>query len=258
MIDYTIIILGVIVMNQIISMIESSVEEQEKQAEKLHESRGQILSREKEIENSINQLESDIAVSRILENKLSDIQKEREGIDKEVEKFKSEMSCILEQIEEAETTSEGSADAVSELENLGEDVGDSKNIVSERRTILENCRERIGEMFHQLGEVFSGNKGNGGASARINSGEQTEISEQPMEKLEELGPEKSEEEQKIEKFNKMIDESVRKHGEMCKEAHVWSPYERHEEHGIYTENAKKAKEEFAAGMKNQNERKIEN
>lgn len=58
-----------IIVNQIISAMESSIEEREKQAEKLCEDKNQILEREIGIRNSIQKLENDIAVSKGIRKK---------------------------------------------------------------------------------------------------------------------------------------------------------------------------------------------
>lgn len=231
-------------MNQIISMIESSVEDEESKAKELKEDKEYVSSREMGIKRSIEKLESDTVVSKLLENKLSNIEKERMDIDKKIEECNNEVNNILEQIEEAEAKNLDSAKVLNELESMGEDVGEAKNIASERMTVLQKCREQLGKITEKLGVAFMESK-----SVQINakhgSGEHQKISNKEMEDKSAGDTEKDANQQKIEEYNKMIDESVIKHGEMLKRAHYMSKEEKDMEHAIYTENAQRVKEEFA-------------
>lgn len=245
-----------IIVNQIISAMESSIEEQEKQAEKLCEDKEQILEREIGIRNSIQRLENDIVVSGVLEKNLSDIENKKEAVNRKIEEFGDEMNGILNQIEEAEADTEDSESAISELESIGEDVGDSKEITSERRKILEKCREQIGQMLGKLGNAFTGHSGNEKTGISTDNSAHTERTELKSD-IWEQGVEKGG--QNIEKFNKMIDESVKKHKEMTERTHWLPQEEKRKEHEAYAANAERAKEEFAAqNRKSNGDRKIEN
>lgn len=245
-----------IIVNQIISAMESSIEEREKQAEKLCEDKNQILEREIGIRNSIQKLENDIAVSRVLEKNLSDIENKKEDVSRKIEEFGNEMNNILNQIEDAEADTEDSESAISELESIGEDVGDSKEITLERRKILEKCREQIGQMLGKLGNAVTGRSDSERKDFKTDNSIQAGRTEQRSDVQEQKG-EKGK--QNIETFNKMIDESVKKHKEMSERTHYLPEEEKRKEHAAYAENAEKVKKEFAAqSRKCHSERNIEN
>ncbi len=245
-------------MNQIISNIETMVNAQENRAEELCDEREQIVSREAEIKNAVQQLEDDIAVSGILRKNMSEAEMKKEDVSRKIEEFGREMNDVLSQIDEEESKAANSANTIHELESMGEQIGNSKSVLSERMYILKNCRERIGQMLSKLGDAFPGHKESSQANVRDKASGEGRVSEQPMKNNVIQSREKSGE-QKISEFNKMIDESVRKHGEMLKRTHYLPKDEAGEEHASYSENANKAKEDFAAQIKEQyGEGSIEN
>lgn len=214
-------------MNQILSIIESSTEEQEKNVERLNEEKEQISSRETEIKNSIQQLENDIAVSGILEKKLSDIEDEKTAIKEQAEDFKYQINGILEQIDEVEAETKTSLEVLNTMESVGESVGEGKNIASDRMAVMNKCREHLSIIADKLETALPEN--NAGRHA-----------------LESNLPTKS-----VKEYNKMIDDSVAKHGEMLKNSHFMSKEEKDLEHARYAEAAEKAKKEYADYVKKQ-------
>lgn len=222
-------------MNQILSIIESSTEEQEKNVERLNEEKEQISSRETEIKNSIRQLENDIAVSGILEKKLADIEDEKTVIKEQAEEFKYQINGILEQIDEEEAETKTSLEVLTTLESTGEKIGEGKNIALDRMAVMNKCREHLSIIADKLETALPGN----------NAGEHA---------LESNLPTKS-----VEEYNKMLDDSVAKHGEMLKNSHFMSKEEKDLEHAKYAEAAERAKKEYADNVKEQHgDNKIEN
>lgn len=221
-------------MNQILSIIESSTEEQEKNVERINEEKEQVILRETEIKNSIQQLENDIAVSEILEKNLSDVENQKLSIKKKTEDFKYQLNGILERIDEVETEAKTSLEALNALESVGEDVGEGKSIALDRMAVMDKCREQLAIIADRLETVLPG-KNAGGHNLENSSSKSTE------------------------EYNKMIDESVTKHGEMLKNNHSMSREEKDLEHIRYAEAAEKAKKEYADYIKGQHgDRKIEN
>lgn len=221
-------------MNQILSIIESSTEEQEKNVERINEEKEQVIFRETEIKNSIQQLENDIAVSEILDKNLSDVENQKLRIKEKMEDFKYQLNGILERIDEVETEAKTSLEVLNALESVGEDVGEGKSIALDRMAVMDKCREQLSIIADKLETALPG-KNAGGHNLENSSLKSTE------------------------EYNKMIDDSVTKHGEMLKKNHSMSREEKDLEHAEYAEAAEKAKKEYADYIKKQHgDNKIEN
>lgn len=206
-------------MNQILE-IELASEELEGRAEQLKENKDQLVSKEQMIQQVMDKLSVDVAIIEKLESNLSDIKEKDKEVDRKIEVCSSQIDEILSQIGATEGKYQSSMETIEMAEQMGCDVGNSKEIVIERLEVLNECRKQIDKIADRLESVS--NK------------ESVDINSVAMRKS--MEPKE---------YNAMMDKMVIAHGEAIKNVSYMSPEQQHEEHAEYTENVERAKKEYA-------------
>lgn len=138
--------------------IECAIENAEKNTGQLVEKKEEIESHEAHLQNAINKLEQDVQISKLLIEEKNDFSEQKSRIEQEIEKYKSEIVEIQDELNLMLSEAEENMRTLEDLEAVGEDVSETVNILQERKELIAEYEEQLKEIMDRLGMDFEGNQ----------------------------------------------------------------------------------------------------
>lgn len=133
-----------------INAIEQATERAEEQGEEYQDEKEVLESREAAIQNAVTELQEDPVVEKLLEKQIAVTEEEIERNETEKENVQNQIADIMNLIACEEQELMDARDSIQKLEELGIDVREAQMTLSERETILKECRERLEDLAARL------------------------------------------------------------------------------------------------------------
>lgn len=138
-----------------IGKIESRIEKQENKVEEIEQARESNEYRREIIEKGIAKVKDDKELLKVLEKNQKELEKEQKNLDKKVEKCVEELQDCADKIDKELAQISYERGTLNELEMMGEDVSEAKDILTNREDQLEEKKNDIKELAERLGATIS-------------------------------------------------------------------------------------------------------
>lgn len=148
-----------------IGKIESKIEKQESKVEEIEQERESNEYRREIIEKGLAKVKDDKELLKALESNQKDVERVQKKLDKKVEKCVEELQECANKIDKEMTQISNERGTLSELELMGEDVSEAKDILTNRENQLEEKKNEIKELAERLGATISDNNAEGGSGS---------------------------------------------------------------------------------------------
>lgn len=133
---------------------ESSFEQLEGQVEIVSEKKEELEQRATLINQAIMQLEKDAELAKSVERFEQQLEVEKQNLETQRYDALSSLDAIRHELDEIESQTELSDASLDTLRLLGEDITESKSILSNRQRWLEECYRRVERLAALLGEDY--------------------------------------------------------------------------------------------------------
>lgn len=183
-----------------INDIESNVELTESQIQDAKREKENLELRDQHFEKAIAQLEKDAEIAGKLTEKRLLNEKQRENAERELTERKHSAESIKEQINERIEDTLHGMNVLMELQELGDNVDEAKEILENRLAVLEECKKRIETILECLESSSDICRGDSGVAAFYEE-RPAESGHEEKSEEKQLDEKKSEEKQPEEKTN---------------------------------------------------------
>lgn len=134
--------------------IEAQLGAEEQNIEQLEKQKNDIESHEAGLQKALVKLETDVQVSEKLAQNQIALQTEKHELSKHLQRCKEQFEGIQQQIQGFLIENDESWAVIEELQELGEDVSDSIQLIQDRAAILKECQIHLQQLAERLGIVL--------------------------------------------------------------------------------------------------------
>lgn len=131
--------------------LASRMEEIEQDEDRLEQEKEKTENRGKKLQLAMLKLETDVQIAEQLKKNQEAAQEDVRKLEARTENLRAKWKIMQEELLQMLEQDRASMQVLSELEELGEDVSESKTILKERNIIMGECRRQLNALAERLG-----------------------------------------------------------------------------------------------------------
>lgn len=131
--------------------LQSEIERVEQETDEVLQEKADLETREATLRSAVAQLKEDVALSQSLNEQLNERASEKQAAQQRLEDQRGSVEDLESQLLELLQQTENSAEVLSQLSQLGEDVNAGIGILKDRQLIIRECMRQLEELKERLG-----------------------------------------------------------------------------------------------------------
>ena len=130
--------------------LQSEIERVEQETDEVLQEKADLETREATLRSAVAQLKEDVALSQSLNEQLNERASEKQAAQQRLEDQRGSVEYLESQLLELLQQTENSAEVLSQLSQLGEDVNAGIGILKDRQLIIRECMRQLEELKEKL------------------------------------------------------------------------------------------------------------